>query len=87
MKQTLEMTSKLAKDLESTTLRRISILRMKDLQARIGLSRAAIYYFLDKSGSRYDPSFPRPVKLSSHSIGFYDFEVDAWLASRPRAGN
>ena len=87
MKQTLNTQSKLSKDLESSNPRRISILRMKDLQKRIGLSRAAIYYFLYKSGSRHDPNFPRPVKLSSHAIGFYDFEVDAWLASRPRASN
>jgi prophage regulatory protein len=31
-----------------------------------------------------DGSFPRPVKLGAGRIGFYESEVNAWLAALPR---
>lgn len=62
--------------------RRIVILRLKEVQARIGLGRSAIYYLMDKNNPRHDPSFPRSIKISSHAIGFIEAEVDAWLELR-----
>ncbi|VVE15640.1 hypothetical protein PCO31110_02902 [Pandoraea communis] len=58
----------------------IRILRLKDVQQRIGISRPTVYRWLDK-----DPSFPKPVSLGSHSIGFVESEIDAWLEARVRA--
>ena len=29
-------------------------------------------------------TFPAPIELGPNSIGWYEEEVDAWLASRPR---
>lgn len=31
-------------------------------------------------------NFPRPVQMADGSVGFYEHEVDAWLAARPRVG-
>ena len=28
--------------------------------------------------------FPAPIKLGANRIGFFEDEIDAWLASRPR---
>lgn len=50
----------------------------------LGMSRTTIYEKL-KSRSRYfDPSFPRPVKLSSLAqgmVGWRASEVSAWIKS------
>lgn len=31
-----------------------------------------------------DGEFPQPVRLSANRIGFYEAEVNAWIAARPR---
>jgi len=31
-----------------------------------------------------DPDFPKPIQLSPNRVGFYEDEVDSWLAKRPR---
>lgn len=31
---------------------------------------------------RRDPSFPRPIKLTPHRLGFRVAEIEAWLDSR-----
>jgi predicted DNA-binding transcriptional regulator AlpA len=32
-----------------------------------------------------DPTFPKPVQLSTQRLGYFEDELDAWLANRPRA--
>ncbi|MCD9228946.1 helix-turn-helix transcriptional regulator [Ralstonia pseudosolanacearum] len=63
----------------------IRILRLKDVQQRIGVSRPTIYRWLDKTSKSHDAQFPRPVSLGSHSIGWVESEIDAWLEARIRA--
>lgn len=61
------------------------IIRRKQLESKIGLSRSAIYDRLDKTSPRYDPSFPKPVKLGAGKnppIGFVESEVDSWITSQ-----
>ena len=31
-------------------------------------------------------NFPKPIQMADGSVGFYEHEIDAWLASRPRVG-
>lgn len=63
----------------------LTILRRKQVEARTGLSRSAIYAKMAKNPKRpgdYDPTFPRPVSLGGKSVGWLEHEIDAWLASR-----
>jgi len=63
------------------TQRKKIMLRMKALQARIGLGRSSIYALI--SGPRADPDFPRPIKLSAgRAVGFLEESVDAYLELR-----
>lgn len=62
--------------------RKIVILRLKQLQARIGLGRSAIYYLMDPRSPYFDSQFPRSIKLGKHSIGWVESEVNTWLESR-----
>jgi len=68
----------------SATARQIDkalrILRMRQLVQRTGLSRATVYATLMK-----DPTFPQKIQLTARTIGFFEHEVEAWLASRARA--
>ncbi|WP_373924607.1 helix-turn-helix transcriptional regulator [Duganella sp. BK701] len=58
------------------------MLRCKQLMARLSLSRSTIYDKLSKSSPRFDPSFPRPINLGPHAVGWVEAEVDAWLQAR-----
>lgn len=62
--------------------RKIAILRLKDVQARIGLGRSAIYYLMDQSNFYHDPTFPKSFKISTNAIGWVESEIEAWLESR-----
>src|SRR5215472_15682260 len=59
-----------------TTSRRI--IRGPKVESRVGKSRVSIWRDV-KAGT-----FPAPVQLGPNSIGWYEDEIDAWLAARPR---
>lgn len=80
----------LAEVLHNANERKIVILRLKALQARIGLGRSAIYYLMDAQHSLFDAHFPRSIKLGAHAVGWIESEVEAWLEYRvaaTRVGN
>ena len=52
------------------------ILRRPAVEAKVGLSRSAIYLLMAKG------LFPRPVKLSTRAVGWRAADIDAWLQSR-----
>ena len=72
------------------------VLRMREVEQRIGLKRSSIYERLNPNGKYYDRSFPRPVSLTGApaaadedrptggAIGFHQDEIDRWLAARPK---
>jgi prophage regulatory protein len=57
----------------------LRIIRIRDVIALTGLSRSAIYAAV-KAGT-----FPRQVKLSARSSGWFRAEVVLWLKERPRS--
>jgi len=61
------------------------VIRLKELTRLIGLSRSTIYDRMNPKSKRFDPSFPRPIKLGLASVGWNLSEVMAWIASRPQA--
>lgn len=52
------------------------ILRRKDVEAQIGLSRSTIYDAMSRG------EFPRPLKLGRRAVGWRQSDIDAWLARR-----
>lgn len=64
----------------------VCILRIAALSGVLGRSRSAIYAMLDPSSPSYDPTFPRPIRLSPRTIGWRQAEILEWIESRPRCG-
>ena len=61
----------------------LSILRRRDLEARLRLSRTTIYDRINPDSPRYDASFPKPIRLGSGAaVGWLSHEVDAWLQTQ-----
>lgn len=58
------------------------ILRRKQVEDRIGLSRSSIYARLRQDPKRpgyYDPTFPKPVSVGERAVGWIEAEIDSWL--------
>ena len=54
----------------------MKVLRPAEVVERIGLSRATIWR-LEREGD-----FPRKVVLSKNSTGYFEHELNEWLANR-----
>jgi prophage regulatory protein len=52
------------------------ILRLPDVMRKSGLARDTLYRRA-RTGD-----FPKPVKLSERASGWFEDEIDAWLAQR-----
>lgn len=53
-----------------------SILRLKEVQARTGLSRSTLYERI-KAGT-----FPQPISLGIRAVGFLESEINNWIEAR-----
>lgn len=60
----------------------MQIVRIRELVAMVGLSRATIYNKLDKSSPQYDKTFPQRIKLGASAVGWVKSDIDSWLAER-----
>lgn len=56
-----------------------TILRRREVERRTGLSRSSIYALIANG------SFPEPIKLSKHAVGWVETEINSWLDGRIRA--
>ena len=54
-------------------------LRLREVQARTGLSGTTIYRKMREG------TFPEPVKVGARAVRWPESDIDAWLATRPRA--
>lgn len=61
----------------------LSILRRRDLEDRVRLSRSTIYDKINPASPRYDATFPKPIRLGNGSaVGWIEGEVEAWVQAR-----
>ena len=68
-------------DISTVALAEIRIIRLPELKARTGLSRSTIYDRSNPKSKRYDPLFPKPLKIGSSAIGWLLDDVLAWIGS------
>jgi len=53
-----------------------SILRLPQVQARVGLSRSSIYLRVAQG------TFPRPVSIGQRAVGWISVEIDKFIADQ-----
>jgi prophage regulatory protein len=63
-------------DAQAPSIARIQVLRLKQVCTLTGLCRSVIYQ-LEQEGR-----FPGRIKLTEHAVGWIEYEVQEWLASR-----
>lgn len=55
------------------------VIRIPEVTKKCGFSRSVIYGKLSKKSPNYDPTFPKPIKLSSNAVGWFEHEIIQWL--------
>ena len=58
------------------------LIRRKQVEQAIGLSRSSIYARLNEKSHHYDPTFPKPIRLSDSSVAWIESEIQNWIESR-----
>ncbi|NDV11710.1 AlpA family transcriptional regulator [Crenobacter caeni] len=58
-----------------------TIIRRPHVEEKTGLSRSAIYDRMNRKSPRYDPTFPRSIRLGGGAVGWVEAELDAWIQS------
>ena len=54
-----------------------ALLRVKQVYQRLSIGRSKLYDLINN-----DPSFPKPIRLSSRCVGWTPQQLDAWLESK-----
>lgn len=57
----------------------LTIIRRRQLEQQLRLSRSSIYARLDPKSPYYDPDFPRPIRLGAGSVGWIESEVERYV--------
>lgn len=58
------------------------IINIKEVIQFTSISRAKIYEMINADSKYYDPSFPKPVRLSESRIGWVALEVHQWIEAK-----
>ena len=67
-----DITIELEKDIDMIP----QILRRKDVEALVGLSRSTIYYLISQG------LFPAPIKLGKRAVGWKVSDIETWVNDR-----
>jgi prophage regulatory protein len=58
------------------------IINIKEVIQFTSISRATIYEMINVDSKYYDPTFPKPVRLSESRIGWSAWEINQWIESK-----
>ena len=58
---------------------RLTVLRRHQVEIRTGLARSSIYALIAEG------QFPAPIRLSAHTVGWLEHEINNWIAERTKA--
>ena len=67
----------------------LSIIRIQELAKRLSCGKSTIWDWLDEGSKRYNPAFPKPVRIGAASTGWISSEIDQYildLAEQRRKG-
>lgn len=68
--------------MQTSTTHGPRFIREPELEHRTGIGRSTIYAAMKPGSKRFDPTFPKPVKLGPSIVVWVEHEVDAWINAR-----
>lgn len=58
------------------------IININEVIEFTSISRAKIYEMIKVDSKYYDPTFPKPIRLTESRIGWVAFEVHQWIDAK-----
>ena len=58
------------------------IINLKEVIQFTSISRAKIYEMINVDSKYYNPTFPKPIRLSESRIGWVALEVHQWIEAK-----
>lgn len=58
------------------------IINLKEVISFTSISRAKVYEMINQKSKYYDPSFPKPIRLSESRIGWSAWEIHQWIEGK-----
>ena len=55
------------------------LIRLKEVQHRVGLGRSTIYRWMAEG------AFPKPISLGGHAVAWLERDVEDWIDARVQA--
>ena len=55
------------------------IIRSKELVAHLGIGRSTLYDWINPKSSRFDPTFPKKIKMGKACVGWLEEDIKIWL--------
>lgn len=66
-------------DKEVTETRRVTrLIRLPEVQHRVGLGRSTIYRWMSEG------KFPKPVQMGGHAVAWEEAALDDWIRSKSK---
>ncbi|MDQ9834249.1 AlpA family phage regulatory protein [Acinetobacter soli] len=65
--------------MQSNTHQKLNVFRLPEVTKFTGVSRSVIYEKINAKSKSYDPTFPKPIKLSLNAVGWFEHELVEWL--------
>lgn len=60
------------------------IIRAKHLSEMLGIGRSTLYDWQNQGSPRFDPTFPKRIRLGKGSVGWLLDEISLWIAARAK---
>lgn len=57
------------------------VISMKELTVILGLAKSTIYDKLNPKSTRYDPDFPKQIRLGQSRVGWLELDIQNWIMS------
>lgn len=68
--------------MEAFAPKRSRVIRLPGCLSIVGLSRSTIFDISNPKSPRYDPTFPKKVRIGLRAVGWFEDEIYAWTASK-----
>lgn len=61
------------------------LIRKSLLRDQLQVGNSTLYDWMNPASPRYDPMFPRPIKIGAASVAWVIDEIDEWVSSKIRS--
>ena len=66
----------------TTKVHRNKVLRNNDPIETLGISKSKFFEMQNPKSPRFEPTFPKRIRIGANSVGYLEHEIMEWILSR-----